>query len=45
MSKKRRVKKRKVKKGRKDYCWSCGDEFTYKDLDGGRCLSCGTMIS
>jgi hypothetical protein len=27
-----------------DKCDSCGEPFTYKDIDGGRCLSCGTMI-
>jgi len=25
------------------YCFSCGEEFTRKDLDGGRC-SCGSSI-
>ena len=25
------------------YCFSCGDEFTHKDIDGGRC-SCGSSI-
>jgi len=27
-----------------DACDSCGVPFTWKDIDGGRCLSCGTMI-
>ncbi len=27
-----------------DCCEECGAEFTYKDIDGGRCLSCGAMI-
>lgn len=25
-------------------CARCGEEFTKKDIDGGRCLSCGSMI-
>ncbi len=25
-------------------CDECGAPLTYKDIDGGRCLSCGTMI-
>ena len=25
-------------------CPGCGDEYTSKDIEGGRCLSCGSMI-
>lgn len=27
------------------YCDGCCTEYTQKDLDGGRCLSCGRMIT
>lgn len=26
------------------HCDSCGESFTKKDIDGGRCMSCGHMI-
>ena len=26
-----------------EHCVSCGEPYTYKDIDGGRC-SCGVMI-
>lgn len=26
------------------YCIYCSTDFTSKDIDGGRCLTCGTMI-
>jgi hypothetical protein len=26
-------------------CEGCGEPFTHKDIDGGRCLSCGRMIA
>jgi hypothetical protein len=29
----------------RDCCEECGEEFTEKDIDGGRCLSCGRMIT
>lgn len=28
-----------------DECKGCGEAFTQKDLDGGRCISCGRMIT
>jgi hypothetical protein len=28
-----------------DRCEKCGEEFTKKDINGGRCLTCGSMIS
>jgi predicted Zn-ribbon and HTH transcriptional regulator len=27
-----------------EYCNSCGEPFGKKDIDGGRCLSCMSMI-
>jgi hypothetical protein len=27
------------------HCEECGTAYTSKDLDGGRCLTCGTMIA
>lgn len=27
-----------------EVCWECGEELTYKDNAGGRCLSCGAML-
>jgi len=28
-----------------EVCAACGEPFTKKDIDGGRCLSCGSMIT
>jgi len=28
-----------------DKCEGCNEPFTRKDIDGGRCLSCGRMIT
>ena len=28
-----------------DYCEGCGRVFEQGDIDGGRCLGCGTMIT
>lgn len=28
-----------------DICARCGEEFTKKDIEGGRCTTCGSMIS
>ena len=28
-----------------EVCATCGEPFTKKDIDGGRCLSCGSMIT
>jgi hypothetical protein len=33
-----------IMKHHSEYCDSCGEPYTHKDMDGGRCLSCGTMI-
>lgn len=27
-----------------EFCEECAEPYTAKDMDGGRCLSCGTMI-
>jgi len=35
---------KKEKETIEEYCFSCGDAFTKKDIDGGRC-SCGSSIA
>ena len=38
-----RLRGRDLSDKKKPSCPSCKQEYTYKDIDGGRC-SCGTMI-